>query len=117
MRCKSGPRRCGPLRPRAAAISRSVVSSHATRAGTSIEPALAKLAWWRSNFQPDCQDLANDAFLDIVAQGFDAGIRLDEAVQHDMIAMRLIRPFNAMLAASSAYLDAKGMPTTIADPS
>jgi hypothetical protein len=68
-------------------------------------------------FQPDGQDLANDAFLDIVAQGFDAGIRLDEAVQHDMIAMRLTRPFNAMLAASSAYLDAKGMPTTIADSS
>jgi DNA-binding transcriptional LysR family regulator len=67
--------------------------------------------------RPDGQDLANDAFLDIVAQGFDAGIRLDEAVQHDMIAMRLTRPFNAMLAASSAYLDAKGMPTTIADPS
>jgi hypothetical protein len=35
--------------------------------------------------------------VEIVAQGFDAGIRLGEAVQQDMIAMRLTRPFKAIV--------------------
>jgi DNA-binding transcriptional LysR family regulator len=58
---------------------------------------------------------ADDAFVDIVARGFDAGIRLGEAVQQDMIAMRLTRPFKAILVASKAYVDAKGAPKTIGD--
>ena len=57
----------------------------------------------------------NDAFVDIVAQGFDAGIRLGVAVEQDMIAMRLTNPFRAILVASENYIDSKGMPKTIAD--
>src|SRR5258708_36642160 len=56
---------------------------------------------------------ANDAFVDIVAQGFDAGIRIGEAVQQDMIALRLTKPFKAILVASKAYVEAKGAPRTI----
>jgi DNA-binding transcriptional LysR family regulator len=57
---------------------------------------------------------ANDAFVDIVAEGFDAGVRLGAAVQQDMIAIRITRPFQAICVASPAYLDARGRPTTIA---
>jgi hypothetical protein len=46
--------------------------------------------------------------VDIVERGFDAGIRLGEKVQQDMIAMRLTGPFKVILVASPEYLDAKG---------
>lgn len=58
---------------------------------------------------------ANEAFVDIVADGFDAGIRLGEAVQQDMVAVRLTPPFQAILVASPAYLAAQGTPATIED--
>ncbi|MFO1147560.1 MAG: LysR family transcriptional regulator [Alsobacter sp.] len=58
---------------------------------------------------------ANDAFVDIVAEGFDAGVRLGAAVQQDMIAVRITRPFQAICVASPAYLEARGRPNTIAD--
>lgn len=53
--------------------------------------------------------------VDIVAQGFDAGIRIRRAIQQDMITTRLTPPFNAILVASRDYLDARGTPGSIAD--
>src|SRR5262245_7804621 len=79
----------------------------------ALTPVLAKIAWQHPKLTVEI--FANDARVDIVAQGFDAGIRLGEAVQQDMIAVRLTQPFNAILAASQAYLEAKGTPKTIAD--
>jgi DNA-binding transcriptional LysR family regulator len=79
----------------------------------ALTPVLAKLAWQHPKLTVEI--FADDALVDIVARGFDAGIRLGEAVQRDMIAVRLTQPFNAILAASRAYLDAKGTPKTIAD--
>ena len=72
----------------------------------ALTPMLAKLAWQHPQLTVEVH--ADDAFVDIVARGFDAGIRLGEAVQQDMIAVRLTRPFNAILVASTAYLEAKG---------
>jgi DNA-binding transcriptional LysR family regulator len=58
---------------------------------------------------------SDDALIDIVERGFDAGIRLGEAVQRDMIAVRLTRPFKSVLVASREYLELKGTPKTIGD--
>jgi DNA-binding transcriptional LysR family regulator len=79
----------------------------------ALTPVLARLAWQHPKLTVEI--FANDALVDIVAQGFDAGIRLGEAVQQDMIAVRLTQPFSAILAASQAYLDAKGTPKAIPD--
>jgi len=54
---------------------------------------------------------ANDAFIDVLAAGFDAGVRYDESLEQDMIAV----PFGPktqrfVLAASSAYLETHGVP-------
>jgi DNA-binding transcriptional LysR family regulator len=57
----------------------------------------------------------NDAFVDIVAQGFDAGVRLGEAVQQDMVTVRLTPPFKAILVAAPAYLRAHGTPRKVAE--
>jgi DNA-binding transcriptional LysR family regulator len=53
--------------------------------------------------------------VDIVAQGLDAGIRIRRAIQQDMVTTRLTGSFKVILVASRDYLDARGMPKSIAD--
>ena len=58
---------------------------------------------------------ADDGLVDIVAEGFDAGVRLGEMIAQDMIAVRLTEPFEAIMVAAPSYLDGRGSPETIAD--
>jgi len=51
--------------------------------------------------------VCDDALVDIVAQGFDAGIRLGEMIAADMVAVRLTPPMRAIMVASSAYLQSR----------
>jgi DNA-binding transcriptional LysR family regulator len=53
--------------------------------------------------------------VDIVAQGFDAGIRMLRSIQQDMVTTRLTGSFKFILVASKDYLDARGTPKSIAD--
>jgi DNA-binding transcriptional LysR family regulator len=57
----------------------------------------------------------DNAITDIVADGFDAGIRLGEMIAEDMVAVRLTPPFEAVVVASPDYLAAHGMPLSVAD--
>ena len=57
----------------------------------------------------------DDGITDIVAAGFDAGIRLGEMIAADMIAVRLTPPFRAIVVASPAYLRRRGEPRRIAE--
>ena len=57
----------------------------------------------------------DDGITDIVAGGFDAGIRLGEMIAADMITVRLTPPFDAIVVASPAYLRRRGEPRCIAD--
>lgn len=50
--------------------------------------------------------------IDIVAGGFDAGVRLVGSIPQDMIAVPLTRPLRFLCVASPAYLDRAGAPTT-----
>jgi DNA-binding transcriptional LysR family regulator len=81
--------------------------------GMALTPILAKLAWQHPRLTVEVY--SDDALVDIVQRGFDAGIRLGEMVQQDMVAMRLTAPFKVILVASPEYLDAKGVPKTIGD--
>jgi len=74
---------------------------------------LTKLAWAHPRLTVEVH--TNEAFVDIVAQGYDAGIRLGEAVQQDMVTVRLAEPFDVIMIASPDYLRAKGEPATLAD--
>jgi DNA-binding transcriptional LysR family regulator len=58
---------------------------------------------------------SDDALVDIVAAGFDAGIRLGEMIAEDMVAVRLTPAFKAIMVASPTYLTAHGEPRSIAD--
>ena len=63
---------------------------------------------------PDIQVeiIAEDGFVDMVASGCDAGIRYDERLEQDMIAVPIgPRVQRFATAASPAYLDAHGRPS------
>lgn len=56
--------------------------------------------------------VAEDRFVDIVAERFDAGIRLGEDVAKDMIALRISPDLQMVTAASPDYLAKFGTPKT-----
>jgi DNA-binding transcriptional LysR family regulator len=58
---------------------------------------------------------SDDGLTDIVAAGYDAGIRLGHTVAQDMVTVRLTPPFKAIMVASPAYLSARGKPAVLAD--
>jgi DNA-binding transcriptional LysR family regulator len=57
---------------------------------------------------------SDDRLADIVAEGFDAGVRLGGMIAQDMVAVRLTPPFQAIMVASPDYLAARGEPADIA---
>jgi DNA-binding transcriptional LysR family regulator len=55
--------------------------------------------------------VVEDSYVDVLAAGCDAGIRYDERLEQDMIAVPIGPPFQRFAtAASPAYLDARGRP-------
>jgi DNA-binding transcriptional LysR family regulator len=59
--------------------------------------------------------LTDQGLVDIVGEGFDAGIRLGEMIAQDMITVRLTPPFRAVIVASPAYIGRHGRPRSVAD--
>ena len=55
------------------------------------------------------------AMVDIVGQGFDAGVRLEEFVPPDMIAVPITRPIRSIVVGSPAYFAGRKLPRTPAD--
>ena len=53
---------------------------------------------------------AEDALADLSAGGFDAGVRMGEALDADMIAVRLTGPFRFVAVATPGYLAKHGRP-------
>lgn len=56
-----------------------------------------------------------NAAVDLAAEGYDAGIRIGEFIERDMIAVRLTRSFRWIVVASPAYLARHGAPATPED--
>jgi DNA-binding transcriptional LysR family regulator len=77
---------------------------------TILAPAVARL----STYYPDIQvEIINDYGLtDIVAERYDAGVRLGEQVAKDMIALRIGPDFHQALVGSPAYLARRPKPET-----
>ena len=78
-----------------------------------LPPLLARLALLHPKLTVEVHD--NDALVDVVAGGFDAGIRLGEQVQQDMVSVRLTPPFKAILVAAPDYLARRGTPARLAE--
>ena len=54
----------------------------------------------------------DDAAVDLTARGFDAGIRIGEAVEKDMVAVRLTPDIRWSVVGSPAYFARRGRPQT-----
>jgi len=54
-------------------------------------------------------------FVNIVAEGLDAGIRLVEAIDRDMVGVRLTGPARVVVAAAPSYLKRRGTPQKPSD--
>ncbi len=79
----------------------------------AITPVLARLAARHPDLVVEVA--TDDALTDIVAAGFDAGVRLGEMIALDMVAVRLTAPFQAVMVASPAYVRSHGEPAAIDD--
>jgi DNA-binding transcriptional LysR family regulator len=94
------------LRDRPAGLVRLTLSHH----------ALTRLIWPKlrpvlRDYPEIRLDLSVDGgFRDIVEDGFDAGIRLGESVEHDMIALRVGPDWRLVAVAAPAYVAARGRP-------
>jgi DNA-binding transcriptional LysR family regulator len=52
----------------------------------------------------------DDRFVDMVAEGMDAGIRLIESIDRDMVHVRLSDPCRIVVVGAPAYLARRGVP-------
>lgn len=83
--------------------------------------ALALVLWdlvpaFRAAYPDITVDLdVNDASTDLLAEQFDAGIRMGEFIQRDMVAVRLTPDFRTVVVASPGYLAARGRPASPQD--
>src|SRR6476620_8187262 len=57
----------------------------------------------------------NEALTDIVAERFDAGIRLTDHIERDMIALRVTDELPIVVAGSRAYFAQRGVPKSPRD--
>lgn len=73
-----------------------------------VEPVVAALR--RSHPRIAVEIAVDDATVDVTARGYDAGIRIGEYVERDMVAVRLTRDIAWSVVGSPAYLAARGRP-------
>ena len=63
----------------------------------------------------DVECIFDDRRVDIVVAGFDAGIRMGEYLERDMVSVRLTEPFRFIVVGAPSYLDKHGTPETPQD--
>lgn len=82
-------------------------------ADSFVVPTLPKLA---HDFPDITLDLTvDDTVVDLVGSGFDAGIRIGEVIERDLVAVRLGGDIRQLAVAAPAYLAAHGAPDTPRD--
>lgn len=94
------------LRDRPSGLIRLTASDHA--ADTVLLPRLG--AFLRANPEVRVEVVLDQALTDIVAEGFDAGVRLGEQVDRDMVAVRIGPDIRLVVVGAPAYLDRAGVP-------
>lgn len=84
---------------------------NATRAAvhTQLGPRLADFL--RAHPDVRLEVAQDDGLVDIVARGFDAGVRLHEFVPEDMVAVPLGPPLRGLIVGAPAYLRRRPLPT------
>jgi DNA-binding transcriptional LysR family regulator len=73
-----------------------------------IQQALPRFRGAYPNVAIDIE--VRDGPIDLMAEGFDAGVRIGEYLEPDMLAVRIGKPFQWVVVGSAAYLAEKGTP-------
>ncbi|MFU0507798.1 LysR family transcriptional regulator [Pseudaminobacter sp. NGMCC 1.201702] len=120
---QEGERLLKTITPRMAEIEEEIAALMALRDKPSgsirltlSDHALASVVW--PKLKPVLRDypeisvelLLDSTFRNIVEEGFDAGVRLGESVEKDMIAVRIGPDWRLVVVASPDYLAAHGVP-------
>ncbi|GAA0318893.1 LysR family transcriptional regulator [Sphingomonas oligophenolica] len=108
---KLGLSAVGELRDKPAGVVRMTTSEHAAQ--SVVWPALVPLL----RDYPDIHvELAIDpGFIDIVAERFDAGVRLGESIARDMIAVRIGPDLRMAVVGAPFYFKGRPIPQTPQD--
>jgi DNA-binding transcriptional LysR family regulator len=78
-----------------------------------LEPVIASFC--QAYPEIELEIAASEALVDIAAEGFDAGIRLGQFIDPDMVAVRLTPAFPLVVVGSPAYLRLRTRPKRIDD--
>jgi DNA-binding transcriptional LysR family regulator len=73
-----------------------------------VRPALLELRERQPNLQVEV--VVDDKLSDLIAEDLDFGIRLDETVPKDFVAVRLSAAFRLVIAGAPSYLEQRGRP-------
>jgi DNA-binding transcriptional LysR family regulator len=73
-----------------------------------VDPVLPELRARHPRIEVEVD--VEDRLVDIVAEGYDAGVRLTEAIERDMVQVRLTDPFRFAVVGSPDYLARRGTP-------
>lgn len=101
----------GEMRDRPAGAIRINAGEHSAR--TVLQPGLAKLIPTYPDIRVEI--VVDYGLIDIVAEGFDAGVRLGEQVAKDMIALRIGPDMRMAVVGSPAYFRDRPAPLTPQD--
>jgi DNA-binding transcriptional LysR family regulator len=101
----------GAMRDKPSGTIRITTSEHAAQ--TRLWPAVSKLL--RQHPDVSVEINVDSRFVDIVAERFDAGVRLGESLEKDMVAVRIGPDMRMAAVASPAYLATHGTPITPQD--
>jgi DNA-binding transcriptional LysR family regulator len=78
-----------------------------------IEPVIDGFS--RAHPEVEVEICGEDELIDLVERGFDAGIRMGDYLEADMIGIRLTPPFRLVVVGSPDYFARHGRPETPAD--
>jgi DNA-binding transcriptional LysR family regulator len=73
-----------------------------------LEPIVASFC--RAHPEVQVEIVASEELLDLAAEGFDAGVRMGQFIEPDMVAVRLSPPFQLVVVCSPAYLANRAAP-------
>lgn len=90
------------------AVGRLRLSVPRTAVPFVIEPVLP--AFRARHPRVEVEIVVEDRLVDIVGEGYDAGVRLSEAIERDMVQVRLTDPFRFVVVGSPGYLERHGAP-------
>ena len=125
---EEGQRLLDILQPSLSAIERVVTELHDSQAEPSglirintsrvaarllIEPHLGELLARHPKLR--LEQVMDDGFSNIIAEGLDAGIRLGESLHEHMVAVPITPPMSMAIVGSPAYFKRYGIPETPSD--